>query len=122
MNVYDQAHKLARAISKSGEYRSYQKARESLLNNEQAREMFEDYRQLEEEISRKHMSDEEVTEQEIKRLRDMRDLLSSHSVINGYLQSEERLSVLLMDIQRIIGEAVDMGLDTDSDEDSQLEV
>lgn len=121
MNPYDTAYSLAKALKNSQEYTSYCQVRDKLKGNEQALKMFKDMRQKEMELGRKQMIGQELTEKEREQFQSLRDLAMIHSVIKEYLQQEERLHVLMMDIQRIIGDALDIGIEEDDEEDEKDE-
>lgn len=119
MNAYDSAYALAKALKNSQEHTSYCQVRDKLKSNEKALEMFKDMRQKEMELGRKQMAGQELTEAERDQFQNLRDMAMIHSVIKDYLQKEERLHVLMMDIQRIIGDALDIGLYEEGEEEDE---
>ena len=46
MNIYDQAHALARALKETDEYREYQRLKEVAMENETQKALIEEYKRL----------------------------------------------------------------------------
>ena len=68
INVYDQAHNLARAIKNSEEYRTYIKKREIVYANEKNKKMVEDFRGKVLEIQMDQLSGKKVKQEEMEKL------------------------------------------------------
>lgn len=106
-NVYDQAHKLARAIRDSEEYRTYLEKRKVLSSDEKNKDMVEDFEAKVFELQMKHISGEEVDETELEKLGKLEDVLMLNPVIKDYFMAELRFTQLVKDINNIIGEAIE---------------
>ena len=46
MNIYDQAHALARALKETDEYREYQRLKDVAMENETQKALIEEYKRL----------------------------------------------------------------------------
>lgn len=111
MNAYDKAHELAKILKRSVEYTQYCQVRDKLKENEKALRMFQDMRKKEMELGQKQMLGQEIPEEELEQFQKQREVATLHSVIKDFLAKEERLHIFMMDIQKIIGEALDIGID-----------
>lgn len=111
MNPYNCAHDLARALAESQEYRQYEEARKKLETNQENLKMVQDFRVKQLEIQQAQVMGQNVDER-IKQLEPFFKVLSMNPAINEFLQVEMRFSQMMMDIQKIIGEAV--GVNEDS--------
>ncbi|MCG0274814.1 MAG: YlbF family regulator [Thermosediminibacteraceae bacterium] len=107
MNVYDAAHELARALSRSQEYLELKAAREELKKDPQAEGMLKDLRTKQLEVEALKLSGKPSEEAE-KQLQNLYNIVSCHSGIRKYLEAEKRFLFLMTDIQKIIARAVDL--------------
>lgn len=111
INVYDQAHNLARAIKNSEEYRTYIKKREIVYANEKNKKMVEDFRGKVLEIQMDQLSGKKVKQEEMEKLQKLEDVLMLNPAIKEFFAAELRFSQLVQDVNNIIGEAIDIEKD-----------
>jgi len=106
MTAYDKAHELAKLLGKSDEYDLFKKAKHSLEQDEENVKMLQDFKRKQLEIQMAQISGTEVDEEYIKQTERLYEVLSMNSKVNEYLNAEYRLSRLMNDIQKILGDAV----------------
>ena len=111
INVYDQAHILAKAIKDSEEYRTYIKKRDIVYANERNKEMVEDFREKVFKIQMEQLSGKEVKQEEMEKLQKLEDVLMLNPAIKEFFTAELRFSQLVQDVNNIIGEAIDIKKD-----------
>ncbi len=112
MNVHDRAYELVRALKSGDEYKEYQEAQRAL--DDTARQMLKELRVVEAQMQMATMTGQEVDEEIEKKRERLRELIGLHQPILTFLQAEQRLMVILNDVQRILGENLDLwdyGLD-----------
>lgn len=109
MNVYDKAHELARALLECEEYIEFKKAKEELEKDKKALEMLKDLRAKEIEVQTLALSGKTFAEEEQK-LNNLYEIVKYHSGIKRYLEAENKLMVLIFDIQKIIFSSLDIQL------------
>lgn len=109
-NIYDRAHDLARALSASGEYRQYEEARKKLEANKENVKMLQDFRMKQLEVQQAQVMGQNA-DAKMKQLEQMFQVLSLNPAINDFLQVEMRFSRMMMDVQKIIGQAVGFDFD-----------
>lgn len=107
-NVYDEAHKLARAIKDSEEYKTYIQKREIIYSDKRNKEMVEDFRNKVLKIQMEQLSGKEIEKDEIEKLSKLEEVLMLNPKINDYFAAELRFSQMVRDINNIIGEAIDI--------------
>ncbi|WP_148134311.1 YlbF family regulator [Candidatus Formimonas warabiya] len=112
MSVYDRAHELARTLQESEEYRKYSEAKEKLQRDEENANMLQEFRRKQLELQIAEMSGEDI-EKNAEQLERIYEILSLNPTINEFLTAEYRLARVMTDIQRIIGEALDLWIDLD---------
>lgn len=107
-NVYDQAHKLARAIKNSEEYKNYKEKKDIVYSNEKNKEMVEDFRAKVFEIQMEQFSGKEIEKEKVEKLNKMEEVLMLNPTIKDYFSAELRFSQLVQDINKIIDEAINI--------------
>jgi len=107
MNVYDHAHSLAKAIRKSPQYTGFQEASRKINQDETARQMLNDFRQAQMELQKKQMQDQESSPEEEEKVRKLSELVNLNLTVKDYLEKEYQLAIMVRDIQKIIGEAIE---------------
>ena len=108
--VYDRAHDLARALSASPEYRQYEEVRKKLEAHQENFKLLQDFRMKQMEIQQAQLMGQNV-DARMKQLEQMYQILTHNPVINEFLQVEMRFSRMMMDVQKIIGQAVGFNFD-----------
>jgi cell fate (sporulation/competence/biofilm development) regulator YlbF (YheA/YmcA/DUF963 family) len=106
MSVYDKAYELARALAASPEYKEYLSCRDKLLQDQRNFSILEDFRRQQWELQMAQILGQEVEEEVAEELDQIYALLSANPIINEFLTAEYRLSKMMSEIQRIVGEAV----------------
>ena len=105
-NVYNLAHKLAKAIKESNEFKSFIDKKTILYSNEKNKKMVEDFQEQVLELQMDYMAGKEVDEEKVEKLGKLEEVLTLNPIINDYFQAELRLSQLIQDINNIIGDAI----------------
>ncbi len=121
MNVYDHAHALARAIRQSSELRQYREALEKLNSDETARKMLQDFRDMQMQIQNKKMQNQEVPPEEEEKFNRLSEIVNMNQTVKDYLEKEYRLSIMMRDVQRIIGEVVEKEIGGEEDKEPSEE-
>jgi cell fate (sporulation/competence/biofilm development) regulator YlbF (YheA/YmcA/DUF963 family) len=104
----DLARELAKSLADSPEYRNYKAAKTTMESQEAARLMFEDFRKKQIELERKKLSGQTALEPLETEIRKLSEIVGLNSYVREYLVAEYLFTKLVMDVQKIIGEAVDL--------------
>ncbi|MDA8235241.1 MAG: YlbF family regulator [Clostridia bacterium] len=105
-NAYDQAHQLARVLAKSPEYVEYKKAKEKLEANGENKKLVADLRAKQMELQKAVILGQKVDEAKKKQLEKMQQIIVTNPAIAEFFQTEFRFNKMMLDVQKIIGEAV----------------
>ena len=105
MNPYDAAHLLAKALRESTELKTFKEAWEALKDDQTAREMLRDFRGQQFNLQKQRLSGLEVAPEQEEKLEKLYQVIGMNLTIRRFLEAEQRLGVLLGDIQKIIAEA-----------------
>jgi len=112
MSVSDRAHELAKTLQESEEYRRYAEAKEKLQHDEENANMLQEFRRKQIELQIAEMAGEDI-ESTLEQLEEIYQVLSMNPIVNEFLTAEYRLARLMSDVQRILGEALDLWIDLD---------
>ena len=110
MNVYDEAHGLARAIKESQEFKHYSELREKVEANESVNEMLKNFQQKQMELQTKAMMGEELGEEFQTTLQNLYGILAKDPLAAEYLQAEMQFSMMMNDVYKILGEAIGVNM------------
>lgn len=101
-NIYDSAYDLEKAIRESSEFQSLKEAYEAVMNDETAKQMFENFRDTQMALQEKQMQGEEISEEEVEKARQVVELVQQHEDISKLMEEEQRLNQVINDISGII--------------------
>ncbi|MBO8163685.1 MAG: YlbF family regulator [Brevibacillus sp.] len=101
---YDKAYELARAIRESDEFRAYTSQKAKVENNPDARRMLEDFRKRQVDLEMRRLKGETISQEEMGQLQRLYETISLHDDIRQLFACEQRLILMMQDVQRIIAE------------------
>ena len=108
MATYDKAHELARDLKGSDEYKEYQKAKQTVQDNEAAMSILEDYRKKQLAYEMSFLAGTEVDPEKKQELEKIAELVNMHGAVRRFIEAEQRILVMMSDIQRILIEAMNL--------------
>ncbi|MCL6590733.1 MAG: YlbF family regulator [Firmicutes bacterium] len=106
MRPVELAKQLGKALAESTEYQNYKKFKGILDQHESAKAMMEDFRKKQWELERRKLSGDKQTQTSEDELRKLSEIIGLNPYIRDYLMAEYQFSQLMMEVQKIIGEAV----------------
>ena len=101
-NLYDTANQLERELRQSEEFAAVKSAFEAVQQSEEAKALFEEFRDMNVKFQQKQMNGEELTEEDMDYANDLYQKASSNEAIQTLMQAEQRLNVMMQDINRIL--------------------
>ena len=111
MNVYDQAHQLAAAIRESEEFKHYDRAKKEIESNPELDKAIKDFMNRQFELQASQMMGQSPDSETIMQMQQMSAALMADPTASNYIQCQMRLSLMMADVYKILGETVDMGFD-----------
>lgn len=106
MNIYDTANRLAYEIKQSNEYLTYKKLKKEVEEKPELKEKLDKFESARYELQ---LSTIQGTEQDNKKALEIQNLymeLIQNEIMKQYFDAELKFNVLLTDVNKIIGEAV----------------
>ena len=110
MNVYNEAHSLARAIRESEEFKQYEAIKKKVAENPNLTEMLNDFQTKQFEMQAKLMMGESAPEGVNAQIQDLYNIMMKDPLSAQYLQCEVRFSMMMNDVYKILGEVMGLGL------------
>ncbi len=108
MSVYDKAYELAKMLRESAEYQEYDRARKSITAESTARSILLDYRKSQIQVQAARFAGKEPPEAAVKELERLTGIIDMHKPVSDFLRAENRLLTLIADIQKILGQSLDL--------------
>jgi cell fate (sporulation/competence/biofilm development) regulator YlbF (YheA/YmcA/DUF963 family) len=108
--ILDLANELGRALAGSEEYRAYQQAQQAVEANLAAQFMLRDFRTRQFEVEKAKLAGT-FTPELVRELQEKAQIVAANPVVREFLEAEARFGNLMMEVQRILGQAV--GIDVD---------
>ncbi|WP_163101715.1 YlbF family regulator [Peribacillus alkalitolerans] len=102
VNLYDVAYEMERAIRQSKEYKELKGLYDQVNADPSASKMFENFRNIQMNLQQKQMMGQEITQEEIEQAQKMVALVQQHPSISKLMESEQRMSMLIAEMNKII--------------------
>ena len=106
MNVYDEAHSLARAIKESEEYKRYETAKNAVNANPELAGMIKDFQGKQFEMQAKQMMGEELGDELKDTIQNLYGVMMRDPLAADYMQCEMRFQMMMSDVYKILGEVM----------------
>lgn len=106
MNVYDEAHNLARAIKESNEFMEFDRMRKEVEQDNDVSAMLGELQKLQIEFQTAQMTGNQPDQDMISRMQSLSTMLATKPLAARFMQTEAAFSVMMNDVFKIIGEAV----------------
>jgi len=106
MNVYNEAHNLARAIRESEEFKQYDEMKKKVEENPSLKEMLVDFQAKQFELQTKMMTGETPTADFTAHIQDLYGIMMRDPLSAQYLQCEVRFTMMMNDVYKILTEAM----------------
>ena len=106
MNVYDEAHGLARAIKESNEFKEFDRMRKEVEQDPDVSQMLGELQKLQIELQTAQMTGSQPDQNTMSRMQSLSTMLAAKPLAAKFMQTEAAFSVMMNDVFRIIGEAV----------------
>ena len=108
MNVYDEAHSLAKAIKESNEFKEFDRMRVQIEGDEDVSKMLGEMQQLQVALQAAQMQGQQPDPDTMARVQSLGTMLATKPLAAQFMQAEGAFSVMMNDVFAIIGEAMGM--------------
>ena len=106
MNVYDEAHSLARAIKESNEFKEFDKVRIEVDNDKECSEMLKELQELQMQLQTAQFTGQAPDKDVFQRFQSLSTMAATKPLAARYLQAQGAFSLMMNDVFSIIGEAM----------------
>lgn len=106
INIYEDINKLQATFRKTEEFENLQKAVEAVREDEEAKKLFTNFRDVQMKMQDKQNSGEELTEDEYVYLQKTAQLAQQDMKILAMLEAEMALSTVIQEVNRIITQPI----------------
>lgn len=106
MNVYDQAHVLARLLKNHPDVAAMREAQSKVENDPDAKRMYDDFAAKAMKLQLQEMGGMEISQEDRDKLEKLSELVHMHSDIRRYQEYSVRVERLLQDIYKIITSSI----------------
>ena len=103
MNVYDQAHQLAKAIKESEECKQFNEVKEQVEANPDLDAAIKDFMKKQFEFQASQMMGQELDQEEFLKLQQLSAVLMQDPLTGRYFQNQMVFSQMMSDVYKIIG-------------------
>ena len=111
MNVYDQAHQLAKAVRESEEFKQFEATKQQIEAHPELDQAIKDFMGKQLELQTMQMMGQSVDESAFQQLQQLSVVLMQDPLAANYLQCQMRFTMMMSDVYKIVGEVSDFGLD-----------
>lgn len=109
MNVYEESHRLARAIKESEEYKQFQAIKDRVEQNPELASMIHDFESKQMAMQMKQMTGE-ISQQSLQQqMQEIYQIVMRDPVAVEYIQAQMRFSLMMKDVYEILGDAMGIG-------------
>lgn len=106
MNVYNEAHNLAKAIKECDELKQYVALKKEIDANEELAQAIADFQSKQMEFQLSQMSGKEPDAEATSKIQELYAILMRDPKAAEYLQAEMRFSMMMNDVYKILSEAI----------------
>lgn len=108
MNVYEEAHNLARAIKESNEFKEFDSLKKEVEKDETLYSMLQDVQKKQLELQAKQLSGGGMDADLMSQIQSMYMMLAGKPQAAQYLQAEARFSIMMKDVGEILADAINI--------------
>ncbi|MBU0438065.1 YlbF/YmcA family competence regulator [Staphylococcus casei] len=107
VNLHDHANQLEQALRESDEYQAIQNAYAKVKENQESKELFDEFRETQLNFQQKQMQGEEIGEEELQKAQEQAQKIENDSNISELMTAEQNMSQIFQEINQIIVKPLD---------------
>lgn len=102
VNIYDTANQLEQDLRNSEEYSQLDAAFKAVKEDEEASQVFNDFRQVQQTIQQKQMMGQEISDEEAKEAQEISSKIGENELISKLLEAEKQVGQMIDDINEVV--------------------
>ncbi|HHT21484.1 MAG TPA: YlbF family regulator [Tissierellia bacterium] len=106
-NPYDKARELARSIKESDAYQKFMEQKKLIDEDPETKTMLSDFQKRQYELQLKQMNEEELSEEDSKKLQELFQILSLNNKASDYLAAEYQFGLMMQEISKTLSDIID---------------
>ncbi len=106
MNVYDEAHSLAKAIKESNEFKEFDRMRIIVDNDKEVADMLKELQELQMQLQASQLSGQAPDQAVTSRFQTLSTMIATKPLAAQYMQAQGAFMIMMNDVFGIIGEAM----------------
>lgn len=100
--LHDKSKELEAELRESEQFKAFETAFSTMLNNAEARKLYEDFRDYQIGLNQKQQQGGQITDEEVEHGRQQFELLKQNEIVNSFMEEEHKLNHLIHEISTII--------------------
>ena len=106
MNVYDEAHSLAKAIRESNEFREFDRIRKEVDNDKECSEMLKELTELQVQLQTAQLTGQQPDKDTFARFQSLSRMVMTKPLAAQYMQAQMAIATMMNDVFGIVGESI----------------
>ena len=106
MNVYDEAHSLAKAIKESNEFKEFDRIRKEVDKDKECSDMLKELTELQVQLQTAQLAGQQPDKDMFARFQSLSAMVMTKPLAAQYLQAQMAIATMMNDVFGIVGEAI----------------
>ena len=106
MNVYDEAHSLAKAIKESNEFKEFDRIRKEVDNDKECSDMLKELTELQVQLQTAQLAGQQPDKEVFARSQSLSTMVMTKPLAAQYMQAQMAIATMMNDVFGIVGEAI----------------
>ncbi len=102
VSLYDSAYGLEQAVRESTEFTNLKAAYQEVNADPAAKQLFENFRNVQMQLQQKQMMGQEISEQEAQQAQKTLEAVQKNQKISKLMEAEQRMSMIIAEMNKII--------------------
>ncbi|CAM3943628.1 YlbF family regulator [Alkalicoccus chagannorensis] len=106
-NPFDKAQELKEELKASEQFTTLKNLHDEVNNDEVAKKMLDNFRELQMSLQQKQMNGEEISEDEVQQAQKQFEVVQQHEQIMKLMEEEQRMSQFVGELNKIVTEPLE---------------
>ena len=106
MNVYDEAHSLAKAIKDSNEFKEFDRIRKEVDKDKECSDMLKELTELQVQLQTAQLTGQQPDKDLFARFQSLSTMVMTKPLAAQYMQAQMAIATMMNDVFGIVGEAI----------------
>ena len=106
MNVYDEAHSLAKAIKDSNEFKEFDRIRKEVDKDKECSDMLKELTELQVQLQTAQLTGQQPDKDVFARFQSLSTMVMTKPLAAQYMQAQMAIATMMNDVFGIVGEAI----------------